>query len=93
MVAWYKGDDTDDKRVILGSNGEFFHTHEQAIAVAESVNAAASNPSGATGLGNGKNTVGIKIQGAGGDSITATGIAKPGVSGIAAMLNKKMSLK
>lgn len=46
MVAWYRGADTDDKEVIMKS--EIFHTHEQAKSLEESIQAAESNPGGAT---------------------------------------------
>ena len=45
-VAWYKGADTDDKEIVIAD--EIYHTHEQAVSVAESVKAAESNPGGAT---------------------------------------------
>ena len=46
MVVWYKGPDTDDKEVVC--TDEIYHTHEQAVAFAESIRPAESNPGGAT---------------------------------------------
>lgn len=46
MVAWYRGADTDDKEVVMKS--EIYHTHGQAKSLEESIQAAESNPGGAT---------------------------------------------